>query len=105
MLIVHQHLVTIKAKQIKACLLLASKERSGFLFHAKQGDGYCCIVQGNSARCCRYMWLLMLIEYLSALAKLHNYPFNMQQLFCVSCVRLEALHVRMQRKILSFFVL
>lgn len=35
----------------------------------------------------------MLTGYLRALAQLSNKPFNMQQMFSVSCVRLEAVHV------------
>lgn len=31
--------------------------------------------------------------YLRALAQLSNKPFNMQQMFCVSSVRLETVHV------------
>ena len=90
---VHQCSVIIQAKQIQACLLLASKERGISLSYVEEVDCYHCMVQGNSARHCRYMWLLVLIEYLSDLAKLSNKPFNMQQMFCVSCVRLDALRV------------
>lgn len=93
MLTVHQCSAIIQAKQTQACLLLASKERGISLSYVEEVDGYRCMVQGNSARHCRYTWLLLLTEYLSALAKLSNKPFNMQQLFCVSCVRLEALRV------------
>lgn len=34
----------------------------------------------------------VLTGYLRALAQLSYKPFNMQQMFCVSCVRLEAVH-------------
>lgn len=78
----HQCPALTQPKQIQASLLPANKEECVSLMLKRQmltAEG-----AGKQAE---------LTGYLRALAQLSNKPFNKQQMFCVSCIRLEAVHV------------